>query len=64
MFNSGNTTDTRTATWSEIPELKSGSDSYQVIDAWSGEDLGCVEKEHSVSLESHDVSVLVVKGEC
>ncbi|KAJ5223303.1 hypothetical protein N7468_007845 [Penicillium chermesinum] len=64
MLNSGNDTATRTATWSEVPELKDGSDSYQVIDAWSGDDLGCVEKGHSVSLGSHDVSVLVVKGEC
>lgn len=64
MLNSGNATDTRTATWSDIPELKNGSGSYQVIDAWSGQDLGCIEKGHSVSLDSHDVSVLVVKGEC
>ncbi|KAJ5908670.1 hypothetical protein N7495_001352, partial [Penicillium taxi] len=62
MLNSENSTETRTAVWSEVPEL--GGDAYDVVDAWSNEDLGCVKNEYSVSLESHDVAVLVVKGEC
>lgn len=64
MLNSEGSTATRTAVWSEIPELRGKSNSYHVIDAWSGKDLGCVHKSHSVSLQSHDVSVLVVKGSC
>ncbi|KAJ5272357.1 hypothetical protein N7478_007482 [Penicillium angulare] len=64
MFNSEDKTATRTAVWKEIPELGGKKDSYYVIDAWSGKDLGCVKKSHSVSLKSHDVSVLIVKGSC
>ena len=63
MLNSENVTSTRTATWSEVPELKS-HDAYHVIDAWTGKDLGCVKTEYSTSLESHDVAVLVVKRRC
>ncbi|KAJ5318129.1 Aldolase-type TIM barrel [Penicillium antarcticum] len=63
MFNSENKTSTRTAMWNEVPELKA-HDAYQVIDAWTGKDLGCVKKQYSASLESHDVAVLVVKGHC
>lgn len=63
MLNTEDSTATRTAVWNEIPELM-GHDSYKVTDAWSGKDLGCVNKQHSVSLNSHDVSVLLVKGKC
>ncbi|KAJ5992108.1 hypothetical protein N7451_007832 [Penicillium sp. IBT 35674x] len=63
MLNTEDSTATRTAVWNEIPELM-GHDSYRVTDAWSGKDLGCVHKKHSVSLKSHDVSVLLVKGKC
>ncbi|CDM29779.1 hypothetical protein DTO013E5_6138 [Penicillium roqueforti] len=63
MLNSENVTSTRTATWSEVPQLKS-HDAYHVIDAWTSKDLGCVKTEYSTSLESHDVAVLVVKRRC
>ncbi|KAJ6107259.1 hypothetical protein N7523_008582 [Penicillium sp. IBT 18751x] len=63
MLNSEDKTATRTAIWKEIPELQ-GSKSYHVLDAWSGKDLGCVKSHYSVSLESHDSAVLVVKGAC
>lgn len=63
MLNSESGTSTRTAMWSEVPELK-GHDAYQVIDAWTGKDLGCVKKQYSASLQSHDVAVLVAKGQC
>ncbi|KAJ5837124.1 Aldolase-type TIM barrel [Penicillium robsamsonii] len=63
MLNSENATSTRTAKWSEIPELKSHG-AYKVIDAWTGKNLGCVKSEYSVSLKSHDAAVLVVKGQC
>ena len=62
MLNSENTTSTRTAIWNEIPELD--GDSYRVLDAWTGEDLGCVKNQYTASLSSHDVSILLVKGEC
>lgn len=63
MLNSENSTSTRTAVWNEVPELK-GHNAYRVIDAWSGKDHGCVKKQYSASLASHDVAVLVVKGTC
>nr|O94221.1 RecName: Full=Probable alpha-galactosidase B; AltName: Full=Melibiase B; Flags: Precursor [Penicillium simplicissimum]CAA08915.1 alpha-galactosidase 1 [Penicillium simplicissimum] len=63
MLNSENSTSTRTAVWKEIPELK-GHNAYRVTDAWSGKDLGCVKKQYSASLASHDVAVLVVKEAC
>ncbi|KAJ5165648.1 Aldolase-type TIM barrel [Penicillium coprophilum] len=63
MLNSEDATSTRTAKWSDIPELKS-HDAYKVIDAWTGKDLGCVKSEYSASLKSHDAAVLVVKGQC
>ncbi|KAK5797380.1 hypothetical protein VI817_003671 [Penicillium citrinum] len=62
MLNSENTTATRTAVWNEIPEL--GSDSYEVVDAWTGKNLGCVKNQYTASLSSHDVSILLVKGKC
>ncbi|KAJ9214005.1 hypothetical protein DTO166G4_4450 [Paecilomyces variotii] len=70
MLNSEDVNATRTAVWSEIPELKGkeegnrGDDGYKVTDAWTGKDLGCVKKEYSVQLESHDVAVLIVKEVC
>ncbi|KAJ5716665.1 hypothetical protein N7493_008576 [Penicillium malachiteum] len=64
MLNTEEKRSTRTAVWSEVPELKGKGNSFRVTDAWSGKDLGCVHKSHSVSLESHDVSVLIVKGSC
>ncbi|OQD60188.1 hypothetical protein PENPOL_c026G04470 [Penicillium polonicum] len=63
MLNSEDATSTRTALWSEIPELKSHN-AYKVIDAWTGKDLGCVKDKYKVSLKSHDAAVLVVKGRC
>lgn len=63
MLNSEEGRSYRTAVWSEIPQLKS-HDAYQVIDAWTGKSLGCVQSQYSVQLTSHDVAVLVVKGRC
>lgn len=63
MLNSEDASATRTAVWSEIPELQ-GHDAYDVVDAWSGKNLGCIRQQYGVTLESHDVAVLVVKGAC
>lgn len=63
MLNSEDASATRTAVWSEIPELQ-GHDAYHVVDAWSGKNLGCIRQQYGVTLESHDVAVLVVKGAC
>lgn len=63
MLNSEDASSIRTAVWSEIPELK-GHDSYEVIDAWTGNNLGCIQGQYLVALQSHDIAVLVVKGQC
>lgn len=70
MLNTESGPANRTAVWSEVPELKgrnnnnSSSTGFQVTDAWTGSSLGCVQGGYSVELESHDVAVLVVSGEC
>lgn len=63
LFNSENATATRTAVWSEIPQLADGG-SYKVQDIWSGDDLGCVKDQYSVDLDAHDVAILKVTGSC
>lgn len=63
MLNSEDSRSPRRAVWSEIPELK-GHDAYHVVDAWSGRGLGCIKKQYTVVLATHDVAVLVVKGAC
>ena len=78
MLNSEGEKKTRKAVWSEIPELsgsgqqqrkrfervKRQATKFKVTDVWTGEDLGCVEDEYSVELESHDTAVLHVHGPC
>lgn len=63
MLNSEDGVRSRRAVWSEVPELRDG-DAYEVVDAWTGEELGCVRGGLSVELESHDVAVLVVGSSC
>ncbi|KAL2834795.1 glycoside hydrolase superfamily [Aspergillus pseudoustus] len=87
LLNSENETRTRTAVWSEVPELRdlpgqveaeqwtlrkkdggrSGSGregAFWVLDVWTGEELGCVQRGLSVELEAHDAAVLLVGPEC
>ncbi|RMJ26587.1 hypothetical protein PHISP_02519 [Aspergillus sp. HF37] len=61
MLNTEDSAANRTAVWSEIPELKNGK-RFQVVDAWTGKDLGCVKDQHRVEVESHDAAVLLVRG--
>ena len=67
MLNSQETVQTRTAYWKEVPELKGTyqrGGGFRVMDAWTGDDLGCVRDKYSVRLGAHDVGVLVVGGPC
>ncbi|BCS29986.1 glycoside hydrolase family 27 protein [Aspergillus puulaauensis] len=64
MLNSEDGVRTRRAVWSEVPELWGSGDAYEVVDAWTGGELGCVRGGLSVELESHDVAVLVVGDVC
>jgi alpha-galactosidase len=71
MLNSEDTTQTRTAVWKEIPELKDvlrrqgkRRTGFHVTDVWTGKELGCVRDHYSVELEAHDVAALVVGKAC
>lgn len=69
VFNSEDGPANRTAVWDEVPELKNKTgnrrgNGFKVTDAWTSKDLGCIKKEYTVQLESHDAAVLIVKEEC
>lgn len=63
MLNSLNETRTMVADFSEIPQLKA-NESYNLMNAWTGEDLGCKENEVSMELEQHDTAVLAIGHSC
>ena len=63
LMNTLNETRTMTATFDEIPELKS-SGPYSVINAWTGENMGCKSGEVHMKLEAHDTAVLIVQDTC
>jgi alpha-galactosidase len=62
MLNTGSATATRTATWSEVPELTGTS--YDVTDIWTGKSLGCVKTGISRSLVTHDTAGFLVGKSC
>jgi alpha-galactosidase len=76
MMNTEDINATRTAIWSEVPELRDIEKSmkirsggkvgggFNVVDVWTGQDIGCVRDSYSVELESHDAAVLMVKQPC
>lgn len=53
----------REARWDEVPQLEKGS-AYQVMDVWTGKDLGCIKGSLKMKLESHDTAVLLVGKKC
>lgn len=63
LFNTDDSPTNKTASWGEVQELEEGG-SYSVLDAWTGEDLGCVAGEWTVELEAHDTAVLLVQDGC
>ncbi|KAL4951932.1 glycoside hydrolase [Aspergillus filifer] len=60
MLNTGNAAVNKTAFFSEIPELGQRQ-RYRIIDAWTGENLGCYSNEYTALVESHDTAVLIAK---
>ncbi|OKL64710.1 putative alpha-galactosidase B [Talaromyces atroroseus] len=62
LLNSQNVSATRTAVWSEIPQLHGKA--HKVEDVWTGKDLGCIKDEYSVELQAHDVAVFKITGTC
>lgn len=53
----------REARWDEVPQLEKGK-AYQVMDVWTGKNLGCVEVGVRVVLESHDTAALLIGEKC
>ncbi|THC89257.1 hypothetical protein EYZ11_011290 [Aspergillus tanneri] len=66
MLNSEDQTSVRRTTWREIPllEVQHEEVAFEVVDIWTGENLGCVKNGYSVELEAHDVAGLVVMQRC
>lgn len=54
---------TMSADFSEIPQLASNA-SYDVIDVWSGESLGCKSSSVEVELKGNDTAVYLFGDEC
>jgi alpha-galactosidase len=63
MFNPYSSTKTKTAIWSEIPQLRGGK-SWMVEDVWSGKSLGCVADKLDQQVGAHDTAGLWVRGPC
>lgn len=49
--------------WKEVPQLQNGN-SYNVVDAWTDQELGCHKDGIALNVAAHDIAVLVVTGEC
>lgn len=63
MFNPSSEDQSKTASFSEIPEL-SNRDSFTAIDIWSGEDLGCVRGSYTSQTSSHDTTAILFGKAC
>ena len=63
MFNPYNSTQSKAATWSEVPQLD-GSKSYYVEDVWTGQDFGCISTRMTAQVDAHDTAALLVGPEC
>lgn len=62
-FNSGESQQTKKFRWGEIPGTSAGN-AYRVIEAWSGQDKGCIPNGVDVLVGRHDTAVLVLTGSC
>lgn len=62
MFNSLGSSRTMTAVFDEIPELSANS--YRVINAWTGKNMGCKQGSVKMTLQAHDTAVLLLKDTC
>ncbi|CAJ2512888.1 Uu.00g010070.m01.CDS01 [Anthostomella pinea] len=63
MLNTLNGTRTMRADFAEIPGLQARG-RYKIIDAWTGESMGCVRSGVDMHVESHDTAVLLVQQGC
>jgi len=79
MMNTLDAKATRSASFSEIPQLqaavkkieggrtvggKKPTPAFEVENVWTGESLGCVEGGLEFEVDTHDTAVLLVKNAC
>ncbi|KAL1637923.1 hypothetical protein SLS56_000480 [Neofusicoccum ribis] len=63
VLNTDETAVEKTASWAEVPELDEDG-TYQVIDVWTGEALGCTEDGVTVTVGAHDTAAFLVQKGC
>jgi hypothetical protein len=63
LLNSLGSARNMSAVFKEIPELESASQ-RRVIDAWSGQDIGCIAGSIDAEVASHDTAVYLVQEAC
>jgi alpha-galactosidase len=63
LFNPFNETKTMVADYAEVPQLEKGG-CYDVVDMWTGKDMGCKEKKVSVKVAPHDTAALLFTRKC
>jgi len=63
LLNPLNETNSMSAVFSEIPQLKSGA-CYNVMDVWTDKSLGCMMESVNVTLAAHDTAVYLFGAEC
>lgn len=63
MLNTLGHTRTMTADFDEIPELNGGG-SYNVVDAWTGDRLGCKRGSVDMQVATHGTAVLLLESSC
>jgi len=63
MFNPTNSTMKMTADYAEIPQLVKGG-CYDVVNVWSGKDMGCKEKSVTAEVAAHDTAIFLMSEKC
>ena len=63
MFNPADGDAEKMAAWSEVPGLDGGK-SYDVVNVWTGQNLGCIANGVTINVPSHDTAALLVQGAC
>lgn len=67
MLNTEDEVGLRGVRWSEVPELELDGEEgvgFEVVDIWSGENLGCVKGGIAREVEAHDAVGFVVMARC
>ncbi|KAF1996368.1 glycoside hydrolase family 27 protein [Amniculicola lignicola CBS 123094] len=63
LFNPYETSRVKQALWEEIPELKGGR-YWDVVEVWTGREIGCIDGGFDIEVEGHDTAAFLVTGEC